>query len=232
MKILRKPKTLLAFLALVALTALVSACGGGGSSSESSTSSSGRTVDQAFVAEMIPHHELAVEMAEVAQKEGGHPQITQLADDIVESQSAEIEEMKPIAEEIGATGGSEGHSMEGMSEEGMSEMEMGDEEGSSMSADANVLGLPMGAMGMSMQMSDLEGAKPFDRTFIDMMVPHHQGAIRMADAELEKGEDSDLKDLAKRIVAAQTKEIEEMNEWREAWYGGPSPAGGVPAEAG
>lgn len=111
-------------------------------------------------------------------------------------------------------------------------MEMGDEEGSSMSADANVLGLPMDAMGMSMQMSDLEGAKPFDRTFIDMMVPHHQGAIRMADAELEKGEDSDLKDLAKRIVAAQTKEIEEMNEWREAWYGGPSPAGGVPAEAG
>ncbi|OJU79838.1 MAG: hypothetical protein BGO11_17475, partial [Solirubrobacterales bacterium 70-9] len=218
MKILRKPKTLLALLALVALTALVSACGGGGSSSESSTSSSGRTVDQAFVAEMIPHHELAVEMAEVAQKEGQHPQITQLANNIVESQSAEIEEMKAIAEEIGATAGAGGSGMEGMSEEGMegmSEEGSGHEENTSQSEDAKVLGMSMDSMGMSMQMSSLEGAKPFDRTFIDMMVPHHQGAIRMADAEVEMGENSELKDLAKRIVAAQTKEIEEMNEWRE-----------------
>lgn len=230
MKVLRIPKMLPALLALVVVAPLVSACGGGGSSSESSTGSSGRTVDQAFVAEMIPHHELAVEMAETAQEEGQHPQVTQLADDIVESQSAEIEEMKTIAEEFGATEGSGEHSMEGMSEEGMSEMDH--EEGSSMSADAKVLGIPMDSMGMSMQMSSLEGAKPFDRAFIDTMVPHHQGAILMADAELEKGENSELKDLAKRIVAAQTKEIEEMNEWRETWYGGPSPAGGAPAEAG
>lgn len=131
MKILRKPKTLLVAAALVAVAALVSACGGGGSSSESSTSTSGRTVDQAFVAEMIPHHELAVEMAEIAQGEGRHSQITRLADDIVESQSAEIEEMKPIAAEIGATEGSEGHGMEGMPDEGMPEMEMGHEGGSS-----------------------------------------------------------------------------------------------------
>lgn len=227
MKTLRKPMTLLALLALLGATALLSACGS--SNSESTTSSSARTVDQAFVAEMVPHHELAVEMAEMAQEQGQHPQIKQLADNIIESQSAEIEEMEPIAEEIGADGGSEGDSMEGMSEE-----HMGHEEGSSsMSEDAKVLGMSMDSMGMSMNMSSLDGAKPFDRAFIDMMVPHHQGAISMAEVELEKGDNSELKDLAKRIIAAQTKEIREMNEWREDWYCAPSPAGGVPStEAG
>jgi uncharacterized protein (DUF305 family) len=229
MKFRYKPITLVALIALLGLTVVLSACGGGSSSSSTSSSGgSGGTVDQAFVAEMIPHHEMAVEMAEMAQAEGQHPQITQLADDIIKTQSSEIEEMEPIAEEIGALGGSEGESMEGMSEEGMSEMEHGGEEGPSMSEDAKVLGIPMGSMGMSMDMSSLEGAKPFDRAFIDMMIPHHQGAILMAQAELADGENGQLKELAKGIIAAQTMEIEEMNEWREGWYGSPSPAGGVP----
>ncbi|MBS1894588.1 MAG: DUF305 domain-containing protein [Actinobacteria bacterium] len=233
MKFRHKSMTLLALIALLGLTVVLSACGGSSSSSGTSSSgSSGRTVDQAFVAEMIPHHEMAVEMAEMAQTEGQHPQITQLADNIIKTQSSEIEEMEPIAEEIGALGGSEGESMEGMSEEGMSGMEHGGEEGSSMSEDAMVLGIPMGSMGMSMDMSSLEGAKPFDRAFIDMMIPHHQGAILMAHAELADGEDGKLKELAKGIIAAQTMEIEEMNEWREGWYGSPSPAGGVPGSEG
>lgn len=36
--------------------------------------------------------------------------------------------------------------------------------------------------------------------------------------------------LAQAIVDAQSREIEEMNSWREDWYGSASPAGGVPAE--
>lgn len=87
-------------------------------------------------------------------------------------------------------------------------------------------------MGMSGDMSMLQDAKPFDREFIDMMIPHHQGAIEMARVELEKGRNPEAKKLAEAIIDAQTKEIDEMNMWRVDWYGELSPAGGVPAEDG
>jgi len=79
-----------------------------------------------------------------------------------------------------------------------------------------------------MNMSALNTARPFDRAFVDQMVPHHQGAIRMARAELAKGVDPQLRRISSAIVAAQAKEIGQMNSWRASWYGQPSPAGGVP----
>ena len=83
-------------------------------------------------------------------------------------------------------------------------------------------------MGMSMDMSSLENSKQFDKAFIDAMIPHHQGAIRMARIEIAQGQDQQTKDLAQAIIDAQSREIDEMNQWREQWYGSPSPAGGVP----
>jgi hypothetical protein len=83
---------------------------------------------------------------------------------------------------------------------------------------------------MDMEMSMLEDAKRFDQMFIDMMVPHHQGAIRMARIELAEGNDSRLQEIATAIIDAQSREIEGMNEWRVKWCGSPSPAGGVPSE--
>ena len=85
-------------------------------------------------------------------------------------------------------------------------------------------------MGMGDDASMLSEAKPFDREFIDMMISHHLGAIRMARVELEGGENPELKQLAQAIVDAQANEIDEMNTWRVEWYGALSPAGGVPAE--
>ena len=61
-----------------------------------------------------------------------------------------------------------------------------------------------------------------------MMIPHHQGAIRMAHAELADGENAKARELAQAIVDAQTKEIDDMNMWRADWYGELSPTGGVP----
>lgn len=52
----------------------------------------------------------------------------------------------------------------------------------------------------------------------------------MARVELEKGESPGLLRLAQAIVDAQSKEIDEMNQWRIDWFGSMSPAGGVPAE--
>jgi uncharacterized protein (DUF305 family) len=92
------------------------------------------------------------------------------------------------------------------------------------------LGLSAEAAGM-MHMdaaAELERARPFDRAFIDEMVPHHQGAIRMAHVLASKTDDPEMKRLADAIIEAQSSEIENMNDWRAKWYGARSPAGGVP----
>jgi hypothetical protein len=61
-----------------------------------------------------------------------------------------------------------------------------------------------------------------------MMITHHQGAMRMARAELNKGGNAELRAIARAIVSAQKGEITEMNRWRKQWYGGTSPSGGIP----
>jgi len=53
-----------------------------------------------------------------------------------------------------------------------------------------------------------------DRDFVAMMIPHHQGAIDMAKAELQYGKDPMLRTLAAAIIAAQEKEIGEMKGWQ------------------
>ena len=58
------------------------------------------------------------------------------------------------------------------------------------------------------------------------MVPHHQGAIRMAEAVLAVSEDGELRELAQRIVETQQREIEEMSAFRQQEYGEPVPQPG------
>ena len=74
----------------------------------------------------------------------------------------------------------------------------------------------------------LRDARPFDRAFIDMMIPHHQSAIRMARIEMAKGSDAELKSLAGDILDAHAREIVALNAHRRKQVGGASPAGGVP----
>lgn len=190
----RKTPVLAVLLALPIVALLLAACGG----SDDETTTADESTDAAFVAEMVPHHESAIEMAEIAQERAEHPEVKQLADDIVASQSQEIETLNQISERIG------------------------DEE-----AGAS-LGMSSEEMGMHSDPAELETAKPFDQAFIDMMIPHHQGAIMMAHEELANGSDEEAKAIAEDIIAAQSSEIEQMNEWRTRWYGEPSPAGGVP----
>jgi uncharacterized protein (DUF305 family) len=169
--------------------------------------------DKAFVREMVPHHMMATEMADMAKMQGGHAQIKTLAKQIVKAQNAEITSMKAIAKTLGVKPAA-------MPDNGHMSMQM--------MTDLDTLKVAMSKSGMMMKMSELDGAKPFDRKFIDMMIPHHQGAIRMARAELARGTNPKLRTIATGIVAAQTKEIKEMNSWRKQWYGKTSPAGGVP----
>lgn len=163
-----------------------------------------KATDGAFIVDMIPHHESAIEMAEIARKQGEHPEVKTLAGQIASTQAAEIGGLERIHQRIFGQPTSR--------------------------AEHGTLGLPAHVMGMQMDASALAGERPFDRAFIDMMVPHHQGAIRMARIELAAGENPELTKLAEAIITAQAREIEQMNSWRVDWYGAPSPSGGVPAE--
>jgi uncharacterized protein (DUF305 family) len=196
----KRRRTLLATAAL-ALGMLVAGCGEDDSGSGSSESASGNGLDRAFATEMVPHHRSAVDMAAIAKEESNRSEIKQLADAIVTTQNAEIEQLRAVDQ--------------GLEEAGI---EVGD------------LGVAEHETGMNEDASMLEEARPFDREFIDMMIAHHRGAIRMARVELEKGENRELKELAEAIVDAQDKEIDEMNTWRVDWFGEVSPAGGVPVE--
>ena len=53
-----------------------------------------------------------------------------------------------------------------------------------------------------------------DRDFVAMMIPHHQGAIDMAQYQLRHGKDAAIRRLARDIVAAQKKEIAMMQHWQ------------------
>lgn len=174
------------------------------------TPATGKQIDEAFVRQMIPHHEMAVVMAKSAQKRADHQEIKDLADAIIAAQEKEIRQLR----QIGKDAGFDVDSANAM---------MGD--------DARMMGMDMDDMGMSMSTGDLDGSSDFDRSFIAMMVPHHRGAIAMAKVELAKGSDPELKTLAKGIISAQEAEIAKMRGWYEDWFGEPldenAPAGGM-----
>ena len=159
-------------------------------------------VDGAFLAAMKPHHESAIEMAQLAQERAEHPEIRQLAASIIATQAAEIETLDAIHERLYG--------------EPIGPMSHGS------------LGLPEHEMGMDADLGVLETAEPFDREFIAMMIPHHEGAIRMARIELADGEDGETKALAQAIIEAQSREITQMSAWRAEWYDRPSSGAGVP----
>jgi uncharacterized protein (DUF305 family) len=58
----------------------------------------------------------------------------------------------------------------------------------------------------------------YDLRFLDSMIPHHQGALVMAEEVLKKSKRPELITLAKSILAAQKKEITQMQQWRKKWY--------------
>jgi uncharacterized protein (DUF305 family) len=74
------------------------------------------------------------------------------------------------------------------------------------------------AMDMQKQMMTNMTMKPSgnpDKDFVMMMIPHHQGAINMAQLELKYGKDPELKALAESIIRAQDKEISQMKTWQK-----------------
>lgn len=62
----------------------------------------------------------------------------------------------------------------------------------------------------------------FDKAFLSEMIEHHQGAIDMANLAKQNAKHDEIKNLANDIVAAQTKEINDMQSWQQGWNYGSS----------
>lgn len=72
-------------------------------------------------------------------------------------------------------------------------------------------------MGDMVGMLEGKTGDDFDRAFIEGMIPHHQGAIDMAELALENAGHSEIRDMARAIISAQESEINQMHEWQRAW---------------
>jgi uncharacterized protein (DUF305 family) len=150
--------------------------------------------DVEFVRGMIPHHEGAIEMAELVYDRTDRSELHELADGIVEVQDAEIELLEGMLERFGAQ---------------------------RMPTDDDAHGMDHGALGMADDeaMAELEAAQgeQFDRLFVELMIEHHQGAIDMANDVLEHGSDPEVAGLAEAVIAAQQVEIDQMRDWQQKW---------------
>ncbi|MEV4574075.1 DUF305 domain-containing protein [Nonomuraea jabiensis] len=181
--------------------ALLTACGGNGDSmaghegmtsagAPAATSASAQPsaafndADVMFAQMMIPHHEQAVEMADLAATRASDPEVKELAAQIKAAQDPEIQTMKGWLTEWGkpAPEGGMGHDMPGvMSEEDMKKLEA--------------------AKG-----------KAFDKLFVQQMIAHHNGAIAMAKTEQTGGSNPQAKELAKTIETTQQAEVEQLQK--------------------
>ena len=86
-----------------------------------------------------------------------------------------------------------------------------------------------GAMAHEMPMAGTPAAgmdhmvMEFDQMYIDMMIPHHESIIAMAQAALPRLQDDRLREIAQAVIEDQGAEIVQLQEYREAWYGDPNP---------
>lgn len=156
--------------------------------------------DLRFIDGMILHHQGAIAMAEALKKNSQRPEMQQLAQAIITAQNQEIAQMQQWRKDW---------------------YPQADNRPVMYHAGANPM-MPMTeAMQNAMRMDqDLGTADAeFDLRFINAMIPHHQGAVDMAQQVLKNGDRPELKQLAQGIINAQNQEIEQMQQWRKDWYG-------------
>ena len=153
--------------------------------------------DLRFLDQMIAHHQMGVIMTQHMAEDSARPEMRDLAQRIITAQQREITQMQQWRQQWypntprtpGMGGGMMGPGMMG----GM--------------MDRETMGQMMGR------------SFDFDRMFLQMMIPHHEGAIEMAQAALQQAEHTEIKTLAQNIITTQQAEITEMRGYLQAWYG-------------
>lgn len=157
---------------------------------QSSPNAQSKPYDQQFLDTMMHHHMMAMDMAKMAQPKATHPELKAMIQKMLDQQKKEMDELKALKEQLYSGKG-----------------------------DAINMGLPGVASTKNMDMDSLMSAseEEFDRKFIDMMTKHHKSGIALAQSEVNKGKQSEVKSLAKKIIQSQEKDITEMSKMKAKW---------------
>ena len=165
------------------LTVALAGCG------QSAGSDDHNDADVTFAQGMVPHHEQAVEMADMVDGAEASPEVVALAGKIEKAQQPEIDQMNGWLEEWGADDSGHAHGS--------------DDEDHEQGHDGMMSEADMTALGT------LSGAE-FDEAWLTMMIEHHEGAVRSAQTEVADGKHPDAIALAKNIITSQQGEIDQM----------------------
>ena len=194
----------IAVTVIAVIAAALTACGGGREQAHPEEHATGTAAAQAttapmptaasqapydlqFLDTMAKHHQGAVEMAKMAEGKIQHAELRKLVARIPADQQKEIDQMKAWRGQWYANAPpAENMAMPGMAQ---SHMDMG-------------------------HMTAMQAGPQYDAMFIDMMVPHHEGAVAMSQEALERAEHAEVKTLAQSIIKAQTGEIAQMKQWK------------------
>lgn len=163
----------------------------GMSEMKSSPEAASQPYDLQFIDTMSMHHQKATEMAKIAVQKASRPELKAFAQKIIDDQNKEIAQMKDWREKWFA--------------------------GKPPAMNMEMPGMMDSMKGMSMNKLETATGNEFDLAFLDMMTPHHTGAVTMAKEALTKAEHPEIKTLANQIIKAQEAEIKMMNEWKEKW---------------
>ncbi len=157
---------------------------------KSSPDAASAPYDLQFIDTMIAHHQGAVDMGKMINERTNNAEMKKFGEQIIADQEKEINQMKEFREKWFA-GKPPALNMEmpGMKE----------------------------SMDMDMKKLTESKDKDFDLAFIEMMIPHHEGAVTMSKEALQKSEKEELKTLANQIIKAQEAEIKMMKEWQSKW---------------
>lgn len=145
--------------------------------------------DLQLIDSLTKHHQMAIDMAKMGAPKFEHQPLEDAATMMIADQTKEIEQLRQWRDQWypGAP------PAENMQMPGMASMNMDMSHMQSMSGHA------------------------LDMMFLDMMIPHHEGALAMAKDALAKAEHAELKELAQKIIDKQQKEIDQMQQWKKEW---------------
>lgn len=150
--------------------------------------------DLDFATMMIPHHQSAVEMAEMYLPNGKDEKIKSMAQNIITSQKKEMEDLRNMIANHKTSEKKDAHP----------DKRHGDGEHNELMEAMNTM---MGRMKAIQKSGDA------DKDFARMMIPHHESAVMMAQSEISHGKHSELKNMARKIIEDQNAEIKEFQDW-------------------
>ena len=143
--------------------------------------------DYDFANMMISHHQAAIEMAQVELQKGTDAALKTMAQGMITAQQSEIVAFQDILKDYKVPpNANETHAHGKMTES----MDM-----------------------MMKHMSESKMTGNVDKDFAQMMIHHHEAAVKMGEDEISQGKNAALKRMAQKIVQDQTKEIADLKTW-------------------